>query len=350
MIGKWWAFRRDEAGSVAIPFAISLILLLGLAALVIDIGHARVVKREIQDAAEAGAMAGARAMAYVSGAPNFANGKTVATTAVQSNYANGALLSDFNSDGSLTKVQSGYWDTSWTTTSAPANLNGYTDPAHYAPSATEYPAVKVTIDKTARGVGSSAPVTTYFAPILGVNSLTMHTQAVAILFKTGPKAVPPNSCFPLAAPKSWVDNHWSLDPPVSFRIGSGYQEADGGDWTSFKMNANDASTIDTLIDKGNPTTLAIGDLIWIEPGVKNSVYNYAAELQGKTMLMPVVPDNFDTHSQTPILGFVAFYFEDSKNGSNPYIQGHFVKNFNIANATPGGPNNGATVSLVKVVQ
>jgi Flp pilus assembly protein TadG len=46
MIERWWNFRRHEAGNVAIPFAISLILLLGLAAVVIDLGHAYVVKRE----------------------------------------------------------------------------------------------------------------------------------------------------------------------------------------------------------------------------------------------------------------------------------------------------------------
>ena len=46
MIGRWRAGRRHEAGNVAIPFAASLILLLGLAAVVIDLGHARVAKRE----------------------------------------------------------------------------------------------------------------------------------------------------------------------------------------------------------------------------------------------------------------------------------------------------------------
>ena len=46
MLGSWWAFGRPEAGNEAIPFAASLILLLGLAALVIGLGHAGVVTRE----------------------------------------------------------------------------------------------------------------------------------------------------------------------------------------------------------------------------------------------------------------------------------------------------------------
>ena len=63
MIGRWRAGRRREAGNVAIPFAVSVILMLGLAAVVIDLSHARVVKRELQKAAEAGALTGTRALA-----------------------------------------------------------------------------------------------------------------------------------------------------------------------------------------------------------------------------------------------------------------------------------------------
>ncbi len=43
---KLVGFCRTEAGNEAIPFAASLILLLGLATLVIDLGHACVVTRE----------------------------------------------------------------------------------------------------------------------------------------------------------------------------------------------------------------------------------------------------------------------------------------------------------------
>ena len=53
----------DQSGSVGLIFALSLMVILGLAAVVIDLGHAYVVKREIQKAAEAGALAGARALA-----------------------------------------------------------------------------------------------------------------------------------------------------------------------------------------------------------------------------------------------------------------------------------------------
>ena len=350
MIGRWLAFHRHETGNVAIPFAASLILLVGLAALVIDLGRAYVVKREIQKAAEAGAMAGARALAYNSGDPDFANGKTVATTTVRSNYANGALLSDFNTDNSLSKVQSGYWDTSWTMASAPANLNGYTDPVHYTPSATEKPAVKVTIAKTAGGTGSSAPVSTYFASILGVGSQTMQTQAVAILYRTGPATAPPGACFPLATPVYWVNQYWDSDPPVSFRIGSANLTDDGGDWTSFVVQSNSTNTIDDLVDNGNPTAISIGDQIWVTPGVRDSIYKYAADSIGHTFLLAVVPQNYDANSWATVKGFAAFHITGADNGSDPYIEGHFVKDYVVPNTTPGGPYYGASAPMPKLVQ
>ena len=164
-------------------------VILGLAALVIDLGHARVVKRELQKAAEAGALTGARALALdptqangLATALNWSYGRTRATTAVQQNYANGALLDNFNTDGDLTKVQAGYWDIRWTMATAPANLNGYLDPAGYAAdTAYEIPAVKVLITQTQSGSGGTGPMPTYFASVVGVGSMTMQGSAVAML-------------------------------------------------------------------------------------------------------------------------------------------------------------------------
>ena len=127
---------RDESGAVGVIFAVCLLMMVGMAAVVIDLGHAYVVKREIQKASEAGALTGARALALdptqangLATSLNWSYGRTQATNAVQQNYANGARLTNFNSDADLAKVQAGYWNIRWTAATAPANLNGYLDPA-----------------------------------------------------------------------------------------------------------------------------------------------------------------------------------------------------------------------------
>lgn len=56
---KW-----DQQGTVAVITAAGLLLLLGIAGLALDLGHLFVVKSELQRAADAGAMAGARALFF----------------------------------------------------------------------------------------------------------------------------------------------------------------------------------------------------------------------------------------------------------------------------------------------
>jgi hypothetical protein len=55
---RWLRPRRDDAGAVAIVVAIAAVLLMGMAALAVDIGQAYVVKREVQKRTDFAALAG----------------------------------------------------------------------------------------------------------------------------------------------------------------------------------------------------------------------------------------------------------------------------------------------------
>lgn len=133
-------------------------------------------------------------------------------------------------------------------------------------------------------------------------------------------------------------------PPISFKIGSSYHSPDGGQWTSLLQDSNNVPTFRGLISNGNPDPLKIGDNIWIQPGTKTTLYSDAASLIGKTVLLPVVTTDFETHSYTPIQGFVSFYIEDAVGGSGKYVQGHFVKD----HAVTGGTYNGTFISPKQV--
>jgi uncharacterized membrane protein len=154
-------------------------MLLAIAAILVDLGHMLVVRRQIQEAAEAGATAGARALAYGT-TLNFQMALSKASAAVRTKSVDGVLLSDFNTEGNLQEVQVGYWDLSWTRDTAPARLNGYTDPENYIPSANEVPAVKVNIAKTSAGAGRRVALTAHFASFMGFSHVDVATFAVAI--------------------------------------------------------------------------------------------------------------------------------------------------------------------------
>lgn len=60
--GKLWSAHRDERGVIAVMFALLLVVVLGLMALVIDLGNARQLRRVAQASADAAALAGGEAV------------------------------------------------------------------------------------------------------------------------------------------------------------------------------------------------------------------------------------------------------------------------------------------------
>jgi Flp pilus assembly protein TadG len=330
----------DQTGSFAIWGAIAIVVIMGFAALALDVGHLVTAKSELEKAADAGALAGARALNLIPPYPNFTNSSIVATATVKENKVNQNLITDC-------AVQVGYWDLTWKSGSAPANLL----PTGTTPSATQLPACKVTLSKSSGNNGG--PLTMWFAQFLGVKVDPLSASAVATMVAQSPVVnIPAGDAFPVATPISWVKQMWNPNADsASFRIGSAYHSPDGGQWTSFLIDANDVPTIRSLIDNGNPTPLKIGDNIYIEPGTKTTLYSEAATKIGQTVLLPIVCDSFDTHAWTPLLAWVPFYIEDAQGGSGKYIQGHFVAHYNAPSATgsSNAPNYGAIGYNAKLV-
>lgn len=318
----------DQSGAVALMAALGLAIVLVMAALAIDIGHLVTAKAELQSAADAGALAGARGLVpYTTTTPppqpNWVLGQSRASQAVRVNKIDGVPLTDC-------QAQPGYWSLALKTLQSTGIV----------PTSNDVPAIKVTLAKAAGTNGG--PVRMMFAPILGRSFCELRAQALA--FISAPSGIPPHGgLFPLATPKALVDQYWPLDQPVSFKIGSTYHNPVGGQWTSFLVDANNVPTIRDLIDNGNPSAVNIGDNIWIQPGTKTTLFGDAASKIGSTVLLPVVTTDFGTHSYTPVLGFVSFYIEDSVGGSGKYVLGHFVKDRAVDKATAGGPYFGTFV-------
>ncbi len=98
-----------QSGSVAVSFAVALMMLMSLAA-------------EVR----------ALALPDCTSFPNWNSALAAAGATVQGNIAVGALLHDFNADNSLQKIQMGFWDLSWTRDLTPAHLKGCLVPAGLA--------------------------------------------------------------------------------------------------------------------------------------------------------------------------------------------------------------------------
>lgn len=313
----------DQSGMVSVIVGAALIMIAGFAALAIDIGQMAWVKGELENAADAGALAGARGLVPYIGsplAPNWAKAGAMATQTVQQNRAAGQSLTDC-------QIQTGYWNLKY------KNLQS----TSIIPTSADVPAIQVQIAKSTGNNGG--PIQMMLAPILGVNTANLQAQSTAMT--SFPSGMPVGALFPLAAAETIVNQYWTKDPPVSFKIGYG---STNGQWTSLQVNSNSGSYIASLIANGNPTSLALNANIYIQSGVTASNYGNAAPHVGQTVIIPLAnPTDITTNSTTPVLGFVAFRIE-AVNQSSKYIQGHFDKNISIKNASGAGAPITGTLS------
>lgn len=107
--------RRRRTGSIAVMMAVLLVVVMGFAALVIDMGYSRLVQAQLQSAADAAALAGAsqldntvsglsdaRAMAVAVAALNDARGETIELDENTANSADGGVVLGVWADGAFT--------------------------------------------------------------------------------------------------------------------------------------------------------------------------------------------------------------------------------------------------------
>jgi hypothetical protein len=179
--------------------------LIGFVALVVDVGHLYAVRNELQNAADAAALAGARALFPTSGYPDatlipltappycsLAVG--VGRAAAASNQAGGvANLATAPAD-----VQTGTW-----------NWNAKTFAADATPSY-DINAVRATVR---RDSVANEPVASWFAYILGIESTPVNAQSVAAV---GYLKQPAGSYLPIWVPEH-IYNDWEKEANQSIR-------------------------------------------------------------------------------------------------------------------------------------
>ncbi len=97
---------RDESGQILPIVALMIIVLLGMAGLVLDVGHVYMCQRELQSSADAAALAGATSMAGATSSPLALSASDVQTIAT--NYSSIAGSKNVYSNLSNVTMVSGY--------------------------------------------------------------------------------------------------------------------------------------------------------------------------------------------------------------------------------------------------
>jgi Flp pilus assembly protein TadG len=393
--------NKKQGGSFVVTFALSIIVLLCFTVVVVDVGRALAVRNELQNAADAAALAGAMCLDRVSAGGgttctsvksptiNWAMGTTKATNSIGLNNSESTALADIDT------VNVGYWNLlnkapsggTWNTGFTPLTIN-------------DKPAVQVTVSRKAGKNGGL--VKSLLGSMFGTGDIQITTVATAVI--SSPGSVVPGSLIPQAINKCMFDLYWDsttnlprlatsttalngvtqvVGKPYQLRMGSSYHygTCDSGQWTTFGQDTTDTPTVRTLIAGGNPTNVAISPdgscgvnpitCTLIESGTVNTLYaggppgsslddkyptpvaptplsSYVSDAQYTNIALDTAVAVVDMSAGglngpptlTPIVAFACWHIDDIQGSSSKYIEGHFSGSCIIAASSSVGPSYG----------
>ena len=176
---SWFA---DQSGVSAVLFALCAALLVGLVALSVDVGHIGVVRSELQNAADACALAGARGF-FPNTVPAVGTPQPPPDNIAAESTANGWIVRNAADNKlliSLSIAQAGVWDY---TGSDPNNTKVLGPWAPILPGAFSGPGITVTVRKE---TGSNdGPIHHALAAVFGVPTSDAQATATAALSGVG---------------------------------------------------------------------------------------------------------------------------------------------------------------------
>jgi Flp pilus assembly protein TadG len=319
----------DQSGSVALIIAIVIFALLGCAALALDIGHMVMVKSQLQKAADAGALAGARGLwplvmpvtdASVPRTPNCAAGTNAAQLTAHDNVVDGSNLAY---DSEIT-VEVGRWDyTSRTfTPGCTANSNG----------------VRVTTRRDG--------VTMFFAKVFGISTGNLSAISTAVQDFAGSRG---KGALPICVNKNYTT------PGTHLKVYMTPDVTDDAGWFVVPPDSACAATLNNYVNTNSCPPLYLNRIIYIQNGCDASVIsNIKNEMDayhptGWLTFLPVV-DTPQFNQNEPILGFVPFKVTAVQNTtSDKYVEGYVMSLAEMGSGMPGGTDYG-TLAPPKLVQ
>lgn len=170
---------NNQRGVSAVIVGICMFMLVSFVALAIDVGHLYVVRNELQNAADAGALAGARHL-YVKDAFLInENANLIGAQAATANIGDNEYVEVINPASNADDVQRGHWSFSARTFT---RWDALTPPPIWGKSADELDSIVEFVNAVqviARR--DSLPITSFFGGIFGFPSVKASRKAVAYL-------------------------------------------------------------------------------------------------------------------------------------------------------------------------
>jgi Flp pilus assembly protein TadG len=266
---------KNKRGAVAVIVAILLAVLIGFTALSVDVGHLYVVHNELQNAADAGALAGARVLYNGSGTEINTGANDIAYNAAVANMSE-SLAVEVNLDAG--DVQRGHWSFA-TSTFTP---NDSTDVVDLFGTTTEELDLDLNFINAVRVIcrRETAPAASYFARIFGYLGFIRQDKAVAYIGFAGTLS-PGEVDQPIAiCEESILNDDDEYDCSVGRMINSGQniETSNTGGWANLDTtdcsggtNSNEVNSL--VCGAGNPDPLDVGETMGTSGGEIQSAFN-----------------------------------------------------------------------------
>jgi Flp pilus assembly protein TadG len=341
------ARRHRQHGSVMLLFVLLLPILLGFTAVAVDFSRVLQTKQELQNAADAAALAGAASLDDVGGETpyNWTAAAQDANAWIGKNPVSARVLTD--GDVTVGYVRPG---DPLQTVHSPSET-GWIEPF-------DVPAVRVALSLSVGHNGG--PLELLFGSFLGFPHKDINAVAIAAAYPPGYAAA--GAMFPIAIGRCMYDLYWDfsarrpkLNPatgkPYPIQIGSVYGgSCFSGEWTTFNTVLNDVPAVQALITSGNPVPIRIGDPTYVQSGVKDAVFNSVPI--NKTVAVPVISQVI-TGSNQSVVAMAAFHIQGvTRVDGKSYILGNFtegLKSVGLSAGSGGGQDLGAQTGIPSIL-
>ena len=270
---------NNERGVSAILIAILLLVLMGFAALALDFSHIFVAQNELQNAADAGALAGARFLYNDDGTAVNPDVNQFAYDAALANSAENIPVEVNWTSGNTGDILRGHWSFATKTFTANASL----EPVDlWNVSSDELDANLNFINAIQVSTRREAtPILAYFARIFGIENFQRTATAVAYIGFAG-TLTPFDADQPIAICEESIlngDNKYDCNIGRMINSGQNIESSETGGWTSFNQEnpcsgGTNAQEVKSLVCKGgNPEPIVLGNDIATNGGEIQSAFS-----------------------------------------------------------------------------
>lgn len=343
----------NSRGAAAVMVALTLTVLLAMGAAAIDIGHALVARNELQNAADAAALAGARTLgiAYEGMTPaqmatyTLTGGDQAAIVAAAQTTSALNQAAAVNVSVNAADVQVGLWNAATKT---------------FTPTVNQPRSVRVV---THRDGSANGPISTFLGNVVGMPSVNVSAAATAEL--TAISSTPPGALDLPVAISELFFSQFGCGDSIQLYPSNGTPQSCAGFTTFLQTPSNDnamRNILNGMIDgtyQTPPTTAGVDQLQFTNGTLSNPTWNAlrnlflqkSAETGYWDALVPVYQGGDCSPSGAiPIVGYANVRITDVQGPPTHTVTGNVSCPLFQGGGAGGGPSFGVFTTLPGLVE